>query len=584
MIAPSAWAQCSFSNPTACGSPGVNNLAIGGTLSATGGGTISGSFAGTPTYSGLPTFNLGLKFANGANNNGTLTSQANWGFLLRGYSGAVADGGLQASDGTVPVRITTNNGAQVGYLSNFSLSQTLSGAQTVNKVMNMSETLSGSTTSPGNTSNNLTQIGTTTTANIPTLNLVYEIGQVNAGWDGSIVGNYAHLTTAGATSGTTSYMVAQAGQSDSNVNLGGSASGFGTTSFGTGFLFGADFVALALNGATFLREVTAHEDDCQMNAGSSAGILSCYQLVLQGTHAVHGTIVDNLMSIAAQNTALVGVKNVIDLGRYDSQWPVDPNGYIFQAQNGVTYGSFPATAAAGFDLLQATFNGAGADGGGFAFRTQGASTSISATAIDGGGALKLGSAYLNPASASTLTLDTGLYSYNGISSIVSGGTNYTASDLVDDGYGNVFVVSSVSSGAVTGLTLKYRAEGKTAAPSVSNLAFNTLVKTGPSIGSGLTVTENAWTQAGTTLNIGNTTATVINIGNTSANVLLGGGSALATNATVGFPLIPSSAGAPTGTVAGAAAGKVAIEIDTTNKKLCYTTGGGTWECSAAFTP
>lgn len=70
--------------------------------------------------------------------------------------------------------------------------------------------------------------------------------------------------------------------------------------------------------------------------------------------------------------------------------------------------------------------------------------------------------------------------------------------------------------------------------------------------------------------------------NSGANTIIGSGSALATNATTGFLQIATMGGAPTGTVG--AAGKAAIVIDTTNKKLCYSTGGGTWECSAAFTP
>ena len=115
-----------------------------------------------------------------------------------------------------------------------------------------------------------------------------------------------------------------------------------------------------------------------------------------------------------------------------------------------------------------------------------------------------------------------------------------------------------------------------------------------SSGTALTVTNNATisgtlltntlTSVGTTLNVGTATATAVDIGSAISNVLIGSGSVLATTATIGFPLIPSSAGTPTGTVTGVGAGKVAIEIDTTDKKLCYSVAGGTWECSAAFTP
>ena len=58
LFAPAAWAQglCSYDNPAQCGSPGVNNLSIGGTLTTQGGGTLNGSFNFTtaPTINGNP--------------------------------------------------------------------------------------------------------------------------------------------------------------------------------------------------------------------------------------------------------------------------------------------------------------------------------------------------------------------------------------------------------------------------------------------------------------------------------------------------------------------------------------------------
>lgn len=58
--------------------------------------------------------------------------------------------------------------------------------------------------------------------------------------------------------------------------------------------------------------------------------------------------------------------------------------------------------------------------------------------------------------------------------------------------------------------------------------------------------------------------------------VVGSAAALATNATHGFIQIPSSAGAPTGTVS-LNTGKVAMEYDTTNSKLWVSAGGGTWK-------
>ncbi len=60
-----------------------------------------------------------------------------------------------------------------------------------------------------------------------------------------------------------------------------------------------------------------------------------------------------------------------------------------------------------------------------------------------------------------------------------------------------------------------------------------------------------------------------------------GNAALATNATVGYFMIPSSAGAPTGVPADIPTGQVAIHFDSTNNKLYVYDGG--WLSTAALT-
>ncbi len=58
--------------------------------------------------------------------------------------------------------------------------------------------------------------------------------------------------------------------------------------------------------------------------------------------------------------------------------------------------------------------------------------------------------------------------------------------------------------------------------------------------------------------------------------------ALATNATVGFMMIPSCAGTPTGVPADIPTGQIPLVWDSTNLKL-YAYTGGAWKASAAFT-
>lgn len=63
----------------------------------------------------------------------------------------------------------------------------------------------------------------------------------------------------------------------------------------------------------------------------------------------------------------------------------------------------------------------------------------------------------------------------------------------------------------------------------------------------------------------------------AGNFTLGNGSALATNATVGFVMIDSCAGVPSGAPIGFAAGNIPIVFDTTNFRLYAYTTSGAWK-------
>lgn len=72
---------------------------------------------------------------------------------------------------------------------------------------------------------------------------------------------------------------------------------------------------------------------------------------------------------------------------------------------------------------------------------------------------------------------------------------------------------------------------------------------------------------------GNTSSTVPRLTLKENGDVVLGDAALATNATVKFPFIPTCAGAPTGTPAGSYTGRVAMVFDTTNNKLMIYDGG-----------
>ena len=74
---------------------------------------------------------------------------------------------------------------------------------------------------------------------------------------------------------------------------------------------------------------------------------------------------------------------------------------------------------------------------------------------------------------------------------------------------------------------------------------------------------------------------VVGAGTGTNGNLAVGNAALATNATVGYFMIPSSAGAPTGVPADIPTGQVALHFDSTNNKLYVYDGG--WLSTAALT-
>jgi hypothetical protein len=485
-------AACSFANPTACGSPGMNNAAIGGTLTVgglstlSGGGAFSGIFSGNHTYSGVIT-----------------------------YTGGVA--------GTMAANIV-----EVNSINTYGNTITLSGATVPTYMGNLIANWAGTSTRTDNTSIAAFHIGASSdNANFSNSGGTRDELLISSSYGGTSFSGFRIGAQIQMNFNTASTLTADGGGSGLNtkvvpsVNFGGSAGNY------KGAFFGANPWADCKTGYTFGSQCVGMEVDAALQTGASASNFTMFQAVLTSDHATHGINADNGYALVAQTGASAGLFNGWVVGSYQAQWPMDlsGNGYLFKLETSSNYNTFPSTLAGGWDELQGIFSGAGVNGGNFSFRSPGPSSSVPATAIDGSGGLKLGPAYMI-ATASALTFDTGLYSFAGVSSIVSGGTNYTGngssgSDIVDDGYGNEFYVTA-SSGVVSALTLKVRAEGQISAPAVSSLTFNNLVVTGTSAGSGLIVTENAWTQSGTTLKLGTTTATTIGIGNSGSTTTISG--------------------------------------------------------------
>jgi hypothetical protein len=314
------------------------------------------------------------------------------------------------------------------------------------------------------------------------------------GWQGGRVGLNASLFDTGpATAHAHNIMVAVNGLSSANYNQGGVAAGFGVSQFGMGGNFGGVFGIGLAAGATYMRGGTGIEIDVHNLAGSSNSSTVGMQIVHDGAHAVQGINLDVAFRIGDQSTALIGWKNLIILGSYDSKWPCDPNGYLLQIQP--SYSGAAASAAGGIDLQQFVPSGTGPEGGGFALRTSG---TFGATAIDSSGFVKVGTGLIS-ASAAGLIVDVPLWTLSGTPTIGAGGTGFSAGDIVADGLGNIFSVGAVTAGAVTAVTVRQRGEGR-AADASGTITCTTRSRNGTSLGTGLTLVE-AWAQSTRTLSL-----------------------------------------------------------------------------------
>lgn len=364
-----------------------------------------------------------------------------------------------------------------------------------------------------------------------------------------------------------SYQVAFSSAATTNFNAGG------ISGAPVGSNFGATIGGILQNGSTFYSQNVGTEIDYAINTGASSNRLAGLQLVNSGQ--VQGSFQDWGLSIGTNSSAKTRNPFII-------QNVTDANGYAIALEDQNT-GGFEAMAG-GLDMAMVTPTGSGVFGGGFFYRWgQGSSDG----SIDSSGNLNVRYAQLAP-TASGLTIDVPLQELTAVT-VSAGGSGWSVGNWAKDQYGNVVTIATVSGTAAATVTIQRKGHAATgsipATSTFSPMGANSSIVTATGTSTIPTAFTSSLTYAAPgapTLNFGTTSATAINIANGSANTIIGSGSALATNATTGFVQIATMAGAPTGTVG--AAGKAAVVIDTTNKKLCYSTGSGTWECSAAFTP
>jgi len=318
--------------------------------------------------------------------------------------------------------------------------------------------------------------------------------------------------------------------------------------------------------ADYIRVCGQGEIDMGINAGLHARSVTGFAFNNNQFDGAHGDLDDNMLQFTSSpnSPASGGRAAVFQLGTALTQWPIAAgvaNSAImtihpYTFNNPFTHNLGQPTrttqyfASYGFDLFYLNAISA-------VWRSPGFS-------VDGGGQHSMGPTTLTYDASGNATL--AVTRVREISATIgtAAGDHYKATDEIADANGGLWTVASVAVapvGALTGVT-QLQPGYASSCP-----------------GAGTSVTAGSG-QLGT-LNISCAPLGNLILGASTHNVQIGGGSALATNATTGMLLIPSMAGPPTGNVG--ALGKVALVWDSTNKKLC-TIAGATVECSPAYTP
>lgn len=381
----------------------------------------------------------------------------------------------------------------------------LSGATVSQPLGNFDGYLSGSSTITGNTSLSMLNVATDgDNAAIPNGafdSILVQTHDGGSNYDGGRTGIMAQMVmnTGGMTvSKASAGFVGLGSKVIPEENMGG------TSSTALGSFYGGNTWAECHSGATYLTNCIGFEHDASLESGASASNFVIDQFILTSDHATHGSLVDIGTLLAAQVGASTGLYNGMTTGRYDSQWPIDPNGYLWRLETGTNYTTVPTTAAGGIDFLEATFSGDGTLGGGFAFRSPGAQVGESGSYP---GFFQSGYGYFGY-NASGPVIDSIYEKMSSVSSIQAGGSNWAATDLAADQYGDIVKITSQTSGAVTGVSIV--ASGWQTTPPSNPVTFSALDSHGSSFGTGLTL-NLTWTPE-TTLNL-NPSGGPVNINN-----------------------------------------------------------------------
>lgn len=516
--APSAWGTASGINTGTSGATipllnGANTWSaaqafganqVGGSNFSISGGTLSGTLAGNPTWSGSHIFNGAVTFnganvvANGHSFNFADASGNNSGFLPSGnnllFRGTTSTGTALTAF-TLPLHVdsptlTFSIPVTTQQPTNLNASPTWSGSGLFPAIASAQVHTGSTTFAGGGALNSLSltdHVAAAPTHTLGGLVITHDWGGAAVGSRHGILSVLTLTTTSGngalgnSGTGVAGTFVAQAQANDGGVA--------GTLK---GSVFGTNPVATLASGATFFQDCVGTEINFGLQTGSSAGRKVGLQIVQRNDDAVNalGPAPECLLLLGSQVGASVGIPYALLIGDHEGQWPMSANGSLISSSIGQSYPAHPSTVKWGVDFLAATFPSTGNPYDGGYLR----STNFS---VDGAGTMQIGTAYTS-FSASGVAIDLKGSVGTGTPAVVGIGTGWLDQTVATDPYGGIYLIRATA-GAVTSLTV-YRQPSYKNTTTPSNPV--TLAPYGPMVGiaSGLTV-NLAWNTTASTLSL-----------------------------------------------------------------------------------
>ena len=414
------------------------------TLAASGGGSVAGTFSGTPTWSGAHTFNAGITSAGVTCTTVAASTNTNFGrggtFTLSGSALDVTKFGLYANN-NIAGTSTFTEVPGVAYISlgsaNIAAPASLIDAMSVVMVTGGAAAASG-------------------------------------GWQAlsASCNDGALATNDKAGGGLGVFIAAQLARRVSRSQGGTGLTP--TTCFGSNW--GMDIVNAIQSTATNLNLQNGLEINQSVNTGGSVMRRSGLQISSPVSHTTRGALWDYGISFLLGGTATL--RQGIGFGG-----ALSPHSPLGSDSGLLTYQlsqDFTATANIGVDFNDVTFTTA-------SLRMPGG------MAVSPTGVLQLSTAFLTPTTTG-LSIDAAGSVATGVPTITAGGTGYGGNEQMDDGHGGVYTVNGVTGGVITAVNVIAQPTSPTTSPPTTL----TLTSRAPGVGTGCVLTPT-WSTTRTTL-------------------------------------------------------------------------------------